>query len=362
MFGQQPSLVVSKPKSRHWVIGATSGVIALASLVIGSAWGQVHAKAVDPQVVAWASAFALGLFGTIGTTLVSSNFGRIITGRSFPSAGAAVRIAVAGIGYLVVLFGVFAVLNVSIEKLLLGAGVAAVVLGIAATQSLGNVFAGVVIIFARPFSVGDHIRIRSGALGGVFDGWVMEMSLTYTTLRLDDGQWKIPNGALLAAGVGQLPRTLRVPPLPQVPAVQPPSVTAAGPASEADTGGAVPWGLEVETPAKPRQTVTKLLQRAAPTLRRSLSNRRRSVNARIKKRAKPGNRNEDPRASTSAQRGSRGLLDAQFGWLRQRCAEVVLDAAVRPFDGVAFYAVLTLVASCMGGGGKASLCGSASSK
>lgn len=297
MFGQQPSLVVSKPKSGHWIIGTTSGAIALASLVIGSAWGQVNAKAIDPRVIAWAGAFALALFGTIGTTIVSSNAGRIITRRSFPSAGAAVRIAAAGVGYVVVLFGALAVLNVSVEKLLLGAGVAGVVLGIAATQSLGNVFAGVVIIFARPFAVGDHIRIRSGALGGVFDGWVMEMSLTYTTLRLDDGQWKIPNSALLAAGVGQLPRTLRVPPLPQVPAVQPPSATATGSAPGPDAGveaAAVPWGLEVETPAEHRQTVTKLLQRAAPASRRSLSNRGRSVNARIKKGTKPGGHNGDP--------------------------------------------------------------------
>jgi hypothetical protein len=128
---------------------------------------------------------------------------------------------------VVVLFGVLAVLDVSVEKLLVGAGLAGVVLGIAATQSLGNVFAGLVIIFARPFAVGDHIRIRSGQLGGVFDGWVIEMSLTYTTLRLDDGPWKIPNGALLAAGVGQLPRTTTVPPLPQVPAAPLPQVPAA---------------------------------------------------------------------------------------------------------------------------------------
>jgi small-conductance mechanosensitive channel len=172
---------------------------------------------VDARIIAWSSAAALLLFGSIATTIVSSCVGRVITQRSYPSAGSAFRIIAAGIGYLVVLFGVLAVLDVSIEKLLVGAGLAGVVLGIAATQSLGNVFAGLVIVFARPFAVGDHIRIRSGALGGVFDGWVVEMSLTYTTVRLEDGPWKIPNGALLAAGIGQLPGTATVPPVPQVP-------------------------------------------------------------------------------------------------------------------------------------------------
>jgi small-conductance mechanosensitive channel len=214
---QQPPVVVLPPTPRRWLLGISAGVVALAALVAGSAWGQVHDKAIDARVIAWASAGTLALFGTLATTVVSSCLGQLVTHRSLPSAGGALRIISAGVGYVVILFGVLAVLDVSVEKLLVGAGLAGVVLGIAATQSLGNVFAGLVIIFARPFSIGDHIRIRSGALGGVFDGWVIEMSLTYTTLRLDDGPWKIPNGALLAAGVGQLPRTTTVPPVPQVP-------------------------------------------------------------------------------------------------------------------------------------------------
>ncbi len=102
-------------------------------------------------------------------------------------------------------FSALTVLDVSVERLLVGAGLAGVVLGIAAQQSLGNIFAGFVLIFARPFVVGDHIRIRSGALGGILDVWVLEMSLTYVTVRADDGVLKIPNTAMLAAGVGKLP-------------------------------------------------------------------------------------------------------------------------------------------------------------
>jgi hypothetical protein len=246
--GQQPPLSMLPPRPRHWLLGISAGVVALAALVAGSAWGQVQAKGIDPRVIAWASAAALALFGTLSTTVVSSCLGRLVAQRSLPSAGGALRIVSAGVGYVVVVFGVLAVLDVSIEKLLVGAGLAGVVLGIAATQSLGNVFAGLVIIFARPFAVGDHVRIRSGALGGVFDGWVTEMSLTYTTLRLDDGPWKIPNAALLAAGVGQLPRTMTVPPLPLVPAAPLPGGVAApaSPLSPAPTA-APPTGKGLGT-------------------------------------------------------------------------------------------------------------------
>jgi small-conductance mechanosensitive channel len=50
--------------------------------------------------------------------------------------------------------------------------------------------------------VGDHIRIRSGTLG-VIDVYVQAIGLTYVTVRTDDGELKIPNSVMLAAGIGQ---------------------------------------------------------------------------------------------------------------------------------------------------------------
>ena len=126
-----------------------------------------------------------------------------------------------------VVFAVFAVLEVSIDHLLVGAGLAGVVLGIAAQQSLGNVFAALVLLLARPFKIGDHVRIRSGALGGVFDAWILEVSLTYVTLRTDDGDLKIPNSAMLA--VGQLPGTRADPVMPKADLGQLPDVDSPGP-------------------------------------------------------------------------------------------------------------------------------------
>jgi len=136
--GQQPPQAVPPPPTlRHWLLAISAGVVALAALVAGSAWGQVHAKNVDPRAIGWASAAALAVFGTLAATVFSSCLGRQVTERSLPSAGGAVRIVSAGVGYIAVLFGVLAVLDVAIEKLLVGAGLAGVVLGIAATQSLG---------------------------------------------------------------------------------------------------------------------------------------------------------------------------------------------------------------------------------
>lgn len=190
---------------KGWVIGILAGVVTLAALIIGSMYGDVHAKSFNPKLVAWISAFVIVGAGIVATTRLSSAFSHLMGRRNAPAFEGAVKFISAAVGYLFVAFSALAVLNVSVERLLVGAGLAGVVLGIAAQQSLGNIFAGLVLILARPFVVGDHIRIRSGSLGGIFDAWVLEMSLTYVTVRTDDGQLKIPNTAMLAAGVGKLP-------------------------------------------------------------------------------------------------------------------------------------------------------------
>lgn len=195
---------LARGSRRHWVIAALTGVLALGALVAGSAFGAVSKRQLDPRLIAWISAAVLLVFGTIATTRLSTLLSRGVPTGSMPAARGAVRIVTAAVGYLIVIFGVLAVLEVSVERLLVGAGLAGIVLGIAAQQSLGNVFAGIVLVLAKPFSVGDRIRIRSGALGGIFEAWVREMSLTYVTLEIDDAEMRVPNSAMLAAGVGRI--------------------------------------------------------------------------------------------------------------------------------------------------------------
>lgn len=236
-----------KPRAawRGWTIALFCGLVALAALVSGSAYGTVTAsrkcsptssarcQTLDPRLIAWISAAVLLVFGLVAVTRISRLLAHHVSATSVPTAGSAVRIISGAVGYLIVVFGMLAELKVSIEHLLVGAGLAGVVLGIAAQPSLGNVFAGLVLIFARPFRVGDRVRIRSGALGGIFDARVLEMTLTYVTLRAEEGEWKIPNTAMLAAGVLRTPRTPLPPPAtPAAPAAPPTQATATAPAPE----------------------------------------------------------------------------------------------------------------------------------
>lgn len=121
------------------------------------------------------------------------------------------RLIATGVGYIVIFSALLGLLDVSIEHLLVGAGLAGVVLGIAAQQSLSNVFAALVLLLARPFVVGDRIRLRSGALGGIFEASVLGISLTYVTLRTDDGILKVPNSVMLGTALGPIALTEQLP-------------------------------------------------------------------------------------------------------------------------------------------------------
>jgi small-conductance mechanosensitive channel len=114
--------------------------------------------------------------------------------------------------YLLVLVGVFTVLlfslaiaHIDVKQLLVSGAVLGVLLGIAAQQSLANLFAGLVLLFARPFRVGDHVRFRAGALSGQIEGLVIDISLTYVRLDSAEGPVLLPNSQALAAAVLLLP-------------------------------------------------------------------------------------------------------------------------------------------------------------
>ncbi len=196
--------VIARARQHDWKIAVPAALVAVAALVVGSAWGSVHGPELRPRVVVWSCAVIFLVFGIIATRRASAGLGHMVTMRTMPSAGAAVRLVTTGVGYLIIICAELGLLDVSIDHLLVGAGLAGIVLGIAAQQSLGNVFASVVLLLAKPFTVGERIRIRSGTLGGIFDATVMGVSLTYVTVDTDDGILKIPNSVMLATAAGPI--------------------------------------------------------------------------------------------------------------------------------------------------------------
>jgi small-conductance mechanosensitive channel len=224
----------------EWFMGITAAVIAMTALGLGEAFGQIRHSSLDQKLYAWAAAIVLVGAGAYAIIHLSRAIGRLVTRQSNPGAGATIRLVTNGLGYVLLIIALLAVLGVSLDHLLIGAGVAGIILGVAAQQSLGNISAAVVMLFARPFVVGDSIRIRSGVTG-VLDVKVLGIGLTYVTVMTDDGVLRIPNSIMLGAGIGHLkqgvapiPSTKPAPPPNSTPPATPPAST---PTPSPSTGG-----------------------------------------------------------------------------------------------------------------------------
>jgi uncharacterized membrane protein YgcG len=194
------------PRARYG-LAILSALIAFAAYGVGSSFQKyLHKSSTAPFDfgVLMTSAGVFVVFGSYATRRAATQVGRLISYQGGKAAGAAVRLIATLIGLIIVLIATLGMLGVPISRLLLGGAITGVVLGIAAQQSLGNLFAGLVLILARPFTVGSHIRLRSGALGGIIDGEVISIGLTYVVIDMEDGHLFVPNLAMLAAGVVRL--------------------------------------------------------------------------------------------------------------------------------------------------------------
>jgi small-conductance mechanosensitive channel len=135
---------------------------------IGRAMGPILFKRVDP--------------GTAGTV------------------GFLIRLGTLGLAVLVAL----RIAGLKPETLAVGGAVTAVLFGLAAQQTIGNLIAGTVLLSARPFRVGDRIRLHSGAAAGKIEGTVAGLGLLYLVLARGEDSIMVPNAVVLGSAVEPL--------------------------------------------------------------------------------------------------------------------------------------------------------------
>ncbi len=151
--------------------------------------------------VRWATVIALVVLGWAFARDVGRAVGPELFRRLDPgTAGTA--------GFLLRLLTVFVVTIVALrvaglttQTLAVGGGFTAVVFGLAAQQTLGNLIAGMVLLSARPFRVGERVRLQAGGLAGQTEGVVSSLGLLYTTLARGEDRIMIPNSVVLSAAV-----------------------------------------------------------------------------------------------------------------------------------------------------------------
>jgi small-conductance mechanosensitive channel len=121
------------------------------------------------------------------------------------------------LGFLIRLFTIMVAVLVALriaglkpETLAVGGAVTAVLFGLAAQQTIGNLVAGTVLLSARPFRVGDRIRLHSGATAGAIEGTVASLGLLYTILRRGEEPIMVPNSVVLGSAVEPLREPAKV--------------------------------------------------------------------------------------------------------------------------------------------------------
>ncbi|AUX10437.1 mechanosensitive ion channel protein MscS [Halalkaliarchaeum desulfuricum] len=91
-------------------------------------------------------------------------------------------------GGIIVILGVW---NVDIAGLLVGAGFLGIVVGLAARKTFGSMIAGFVLMFSRPFEIGDWVAVDGD------EGIVTDITMMSTRIQAFDGEYVVvPNDVI----------------------------------------------------------------------------------------------------------------------------------------------------------------------
>ena len=110
------------------------------------------------------------IHGPVGMTDGTYGNGCAVRRRTLlPSAQARSTITHSGLVFIVLI--ALDIAGVKPAGLIAGSAFTAILLALAAQQTLGNLFARLVLVSARPFRVGERIRLQAGALADVPRVW-----------------------------------------------------------------------------------------------------------------------------------------------------------------------------------------------
>jgi len=200
-----------KRRTRPWK-SIIALVLAIAAAVISHvARRKSHALFSAPdltyEIVAAGTAVLFLIFASMATYGLARQAGQLLEPRVGIAYAAIVRYAVLIVGAFTTLLITLVLFGVPVSQLVLGGALTTVFVSIAAQQALSNVFAGLVLMLARPFKVGDEIRLRAGSLGGsgTLDGTVTDIGITYVRIDTGGGVISVPNSQALNSVVGPIP-------------------------------------------------------------------------------------------------------------------------------------------------------------
>jgi small conductance mechanosensitive channel len=192
--------IETKKVSKSTMAGVVVAILALiATLVVYS-----HRRQIAPGYGEWfrvGTVIVLVIVGSAAISLVSRSLQPRLYRRLDPATAGTAGFVFRLLASLAVVVVALRIAGVNAGTLAVGGAFAAVLLGLAAQQTLGAIFAGIVLQSTRPFRVGERVRFTGGALAGSMEGTVTSLGLFYTTLSQGADRLQIPNNVLLNLAV-----------------------------------------------------------------------------------------------------------------------------------------------------------------
>jgi small conductance mechanosensitive channel len=188
-------------------------LVVLAALIAGVLVIFSHRHELFPGLgvyVRYATAVALVILGWALARSLAVGLAPSLFRRMDPGTAGTVGFLIRLVSIAIVVVVALRLVGLSANSLAVGGAFTAVVLGLAAQQTIGNVFAGVVLQSARPFRVGERVRLRGGPMAGEVEGIVSNLGLFYVTLVDGANRLLIPNSQLLQLAITPLREPDRV--------------------------------------------------------------------------------------------------------------------------------------------------------
>ncbi len=147
------------------------------------------------------AAVALVVFGWAFARDLGRSFGPALFRRMDPAAAGTIGFLIRLVGMAIFTLVALRIAGLDDRGFVPAAAATAVILGLAAQQTLGNVFAGIVLLSARPFVVGDRVRLQGGDLAGDLEGTVSSLGLLHTVFANGDDATLVPNRTVLGVAI-----------------------------------------------------------------------------------------------------------------------------------------------------------------
>jgi small conductance mechanosensitive channel len=151
--------------------------------------------------VRFATAVALIILGWQVARDAGRSLGPLLLRRLEPAIAGTVGFVIRLVTMLLAVVVALRVAKLEPRTLALSGALGVVIVGLAAQQTLGNLFAGTVLVSARPFRVGERVRLQGGPLAGTVEGTVTSLGLLYTILASGEDAIMVPNSVVLNVAV-----------------------------------------------------------------------------------------------------------------------------------------------------------------